>query len=185
MHHAVYRVLYPFFDRKFINDSYSCRLWKGTHRAMNVFRGYAYRVSENHTKTLWVLKCDIKKLFANIYMNEFDQFAKHRLKTRYYIRYSDDFVILSTDREWLVSLLPRIRDFLHENLKLELHPNKVSVSTLASGVDFLGWVHFPDHRILRTSTKRRMLKAVRANPPEETLASYRGMLRHGNAYTLS
>ena len=236
VHHAVYRVLYPFFDRKFINDSYSCRLGKGTHRAMNAFRQYAYRASENHAKTLWILKCDIKKFFAsidqqllldilkqylsdertikllqniiesfrstalgkglplgnltsqllvNICMNEFDQFAKHRLKARYYIRYSDDFVILSTDREWLISLLPRIRDFLHENLKLELHPNKVSVSTLASGVDFLGWVHFPDHRILRTSTKRRMLKAVSGSPNEATLMSYRGMLKHGNAHKLS
>jgi len=236
VHHAIYRVLYPFFDRKFINDSYSCRLGKGTHRAMNVFRRYAYQASKNHTKTLWVLKCDIRKFFAsidqfillgilrrhlsdehtitllqnviesfhsaalgkglplgnltsqllvNIYMNEFDQFAKHKLKVRYYIRYSDDFVILSTSREWLASLLPRIRDFLLENLKLELHPNKVSISTFASGVDFLGWVHFPDHRVLRTSTKRRMLKALVGNPKEETLASYRGMLSHGNAYKLS
>src|SRR3989344_3954373 len=145
LHHALYRKLYPFFDRTFISDSYSCRLRKGTHRAMARFDSFAYKASKNHTKTLWVLKCDIKKFFAsidqkilldivgqyisdkdilwllsqiiksfhsthvgvglplgnltsqlfvNIYMNEFDQFMKHKLKAKYYIRYADDFVIL-------------------------------------------------------------------------------------------
>ena len=84
-----------------------------------------------------------------------------------------------------MSLLSRIRDFLRENLKLELHPNKVSITTLASSVDFLGWVHFPNHRVLRTSTKRRMLKVLEGNPKEETVMSYRGMLKHGNAHKLS
>jgi hypothetical protein len=124
------------------------------------------------------------QLFVNIYMNEFDQFVKHKLKTKQYIRYADDFVFLSTDYKLLVSLLPHIQDFLRENLKLELHPNKVSISTLAPGIDFLGWVHFPDHRVLRTSTKRRMLKAMKGNQNEETISSYRGMLSHGNAHKL-
>ena len=236
VHHALYRSLYPFFDRTLIADSYSCRLGKGTHRAMNRFRTFAQQVSQNDTRTCWVLKCDIRKFFAsidhrvllailrrhlpdartlsllqnviesfhstapgkglplgnltsqllvNIYMNEFDQFMKHKLKARRYIRYADDFVILSSDRVWLVSLLPCIRDFLYEELKLKLHPNKVSFSTLASGVDFLGWVHFSDHRVLRTSTKRRMLKALVENPTEGRVASYRGMLSHGNAHELS
>ncbi len=236
VHHAIYRVLYPFFDRRFINDSYSCRIEKGAHRAMNTFRRYAHRASENHEKTLWVLKCDIRKFFAsidqdillailrkhlsdsstvnllrnvidsfhstavgkglplgnltsqllvNIYMNEFDQFAKHTLKVRHYIRYSDDFVILSKDKEWLIKTLPYMVVFLRDRLKLEMHPNKVSISTFGSGVDFLGWGHFVDHRVLRTSTKRRMLKALRGNPSEATIMSYRGMLSHGNAYKLS
>ncbi|MHB8660881.1 MAG: reverse transcriptase domain-containing protein [Minisyncoccota bacterium] len=236
LHHAIYRVLYPHFNRTFINDSYSCRLNKGTHRAMAALRRYAYQASKNHTKTLWVLKCDIRKFFAsvdhkillavlrrhlsdertlallenviesfhstapgkglplgnltsqllvNVYMNEFDQFAKHRLKARHYVRYADDFVVLSTDRAWIESLLLRIRAFLHDHLKLDLHPSKVSITTFASGIDFLGWVHFPDHRVLRTSTKRRMLKALQGNPEEATRASYRGLLSHGNAYTLA
>ena len=66
LHHAVYRILYPFFDKTFIADSYSCRLSKGTHKALNRFREFAYQVSKNNTKTVWVLKCDIKKFFANI-----------------------------------------------------------------------------------------------------------------------
>ena len=66
VHHAIYRQLYPFFDHTFIADSYSCRKGKGTHRAMNRFRQFAYKVSKNHTRTAWVLKCDIKKFFASI-----------------------------------------------------------------------------------------------------------------------
>ena len=66
LHHALYRQLYPFFDRTFIYESYSCRLGKGMHKAMNQFRRFAYQVSKNHTRTCWVLKCDIRKFFASI-----------------------------------------------------------------------------------------------------------------------
>lgn len=59
VHHAIYRTLSPFFDQKFIFDSYSCRPDKGMHRAINRFRGMARKVSKNHTRTCWVLKCDI------------------------------------------------------------------------------------------------------------------------------
>ncbi len=233
LHHALYRQLYPFFDRTFISDSYSCRKEKGTHRAMNTFRRYAYKESKNDTRTCWVLKCDIRKFFAsidqqillriiekyipdsricalvanivgsfsstekgkglplgnltsqllvNIYMNEFDQFVKHTLKAKHYIRYADDFVFMSADRDWLVSLLPQIRAFLKTRLHLELHPDKVSFSTIASGIDFLGWAHFPDHCVLRTATKRRMLRRIEeTNREKNTINSYLGMLSHGNA----
>lgn len=234
VHHAIYRCLYPFFDKKFIFDSYSCRIGKGTHKAMNRFREFGYKVSKNNTKTCWVLKCDIRKFFAsvdhgvlldilrgyifypkilwllsevigsfsfspgiglplgnltsqllvNIYMNEFDQFVKHRLKAKLYIRYADDFVLLSDSRAELKERIPVIRDVLMNRLKLDLHPNKVFVKTLASGVDFLGWVHFPDHRVPRTTTKRRMARKMSNNPSSETVASYLGLLKHGNTNKL-
>ena len=66
LHHAIYRILYPFFDRKFIADSYSCRVGKGTHRAMDRFKEFSYKASKNHSRTAWVLKCDIRKFFASI-----------------------------------------------------------------------------------------------------------------------
>jgi len=236
LHHALYRKLYPFFDRTFISDSYSCRLEKGTHRAMNRFRSFAHKVSKNNTRTVWVLKCDIRKFFAsvdqtvlmnilrsyipdqnilwligrvigsfsstalgkglplgnltsqllvNVYMNEFDQFMKHTLKAKYYIRYADDFVIFSRDRAYLTKTLSYMIVFLSDRLKLGMHPNKVSIATLASGVDFLGWVHFPDHHVVRTSTKRRMLRALLGYPEDAKIMSYQGMLSHGNAYKLS
>ncbi|MDP2364067.1 MAG: reverse transcriptase domain-containing protein, partial [Ignavibacteria bacterium] len=66
IHHAIYRILYPFFDRIFITDSYSCRIEKGTHKALKRFISFNYTVSYNNTKTCWVLKCDIKKFFASV-----------------------------------------------------------------------------------------------------------------------
>src|SRR5579885_2452864 len=66
LHHAIYRMLYPYFDTLFIYDSYSCRKWKGTHKAMKRFEILAARASFSHTKTLWILKCDVRKFFANI-----------------------------------------------------------------------------------------------------------------------
>ncbi|OGY89011.1 MAG: hypothetical protein A2927_00595 [Candidatus Komeilibacteria bacterium RIFCSPLOWO2_01_FULL_45_10] len=232
VHHAIYRILYPFFDKIFIFDSYSCRLNKGTHKALDRFKYFANKVSKNNTKTCWILKGDIKKFFANIdhqiltdileehipeksilwlleriissfstsgktntglplgnltsqllvniYMNRFDQFVKHRLKVRYYIRYADDFVVMSDNKQELENLLPKIQIFLKEKLKLELHPDKILIRTLAAGVDFLGWVNFPDHRVLRTTTKRRMLKRVVNNPKRETVDSYLGLIKWGN-----
>ena len=66
VHHAIYRILYPYFDSKFIYDSYSCRIDKGTHRAINRFRNMARKVSRNNTKSAWVLKGDIQKFFTTI-----------------------------------------------------------------------------------------------------------------------
>ncbi|MDD5084077.1 MAG: reverse transcriptase domain-containing protein [Candidatus Moranbacteria bacterium] len=66
VHHALYRVLYPFFDKKFIADSYSCRNERGTHKSNSRFQEFARQVSCNNTKTCFVLKCDIKKFFASI-----------------------------------------------------------------------------------------------------------------------
>lgn len=227
LHHAIYRILYPFFDKKFIADSFSCQKNKGMHKAIDRFRKFGYIVSENNTRTCHILKCDIRKffasvdqnilinilkeniqdkdiisllqeiifsfekglplgnltsqLFANIFLNEFDQFVKHKLKAKYYIRYADDFVTFSQDKKYLESLIPQMQNFLQSRLKLDMHPDKVFIKTLASGMDFLGWVHFFDHRVLRTATKKRMFRKLRNNPGRETLNSYLGLLKHGNS----
>lgn len=124
------------------------------------------------------------QLLVNIYMNEFDQFVKHGLKEKYYIRYADDFVFFFQHKNHLENLIPRIAEFLENRLKLTLHPNKVFIKTIYSGLDFLGWVNFPKHRVLRTSTKRKMLRNLKDEPAKGTKSSYLGMLSHGNAYKL-
>ncbi len=235
LHHLIYQELYLFFDTKFIHDSYSCRVNKGTHKAVNRFRDFSRIVSKNSTKTCYVLKCDIRKFFANIdhkilkkilakhiqdkdvlwllgqlidsfsarqglaglplgnltsqllvniYMNEFDQYVKRELKVKYYIRYADDFVLFSKNKDEPLFSLSYMRGYLKEKLKLEMHPDKVYIKTLASGVDFLGWVNFPHHRVLRTTTKNRMLRNLAQNPKEESVQSYLGMLSHGDEYKL-
>jgi hypothetical protein len=124
------------------------------------------------------------QLLVNIYMNEFDQFVKHTLGVRHYIRYADDFVILSRDKVWLENTLLITGNFLKAYLHLNLHPNKITIKTYSSGIDFLGWVHFSDHRVLRTATKRRMFKKLENNRSLETVMSYIGLLGHGNTYML-
>lgn len=124
------------------------------------------------------------QLLVNIYMNEFDQLIKRNLKIRNYIRYADDFVILSNDKDYLQKLIPMISFFL-ENLKLSLHPLKLFIKTYSSGIDFLGWVHLPHTRVLRTTTKKRMFKQMKASMTKDTLVSYKGLLRHGNATNIS
>lgn len=66
IHHAVYRILYPLFDKSFIYDSYSCRNNKGTHKAIERLEKFARKVSKNYTRQCFCLKCDIKKFFASI-----------------------------------------------------------------------------------------------------------------------
>lgn len=125
------------------------------------------------------------QLFANVYLNQFDQWIKRDLKVRHYLRYADDFVLLHPSRDALTALIPHISSMLEDRLHLTLHPRKVTITSLASGVDFLGWVHFPHHRVLRTTTKRRMLARLVDDSSEPVLASYLGLLSHGNAYGLS
>jgi len=125
------------------------------------------------------------QLFINIYMNEFDQFVKRIMKVGKYIRYADDFIIFDRDKDCLLELIPKIADFLEESLGLTLHPSKIDLKTFTSGMDFLGWVHFPTHRVLRTSTKRRMFRRIKEKEGSKaTIASYLGLLSHGNGYKL-
>lgn len=66
LHHAIYRVLYPLYDRTFIFDSYSCRDGKGTHKAFERIVSVARKVSKNYTCTCWALKFDIRKFFDSV-----------------------------------------------------------------------------------------------------------------------
>ena len=98
------------------------------------------------------------QIFANVYMNELDQYIKQGLKIKHYARYTDDFVIVSEDLKYLQDVLGLVRVFLRENLALELHPKKVTIQKYNQGVDFLGYISFPHYRLVRVKTKRRISK---------------------------
>ncbi|MEJ0053394.1 MAG: RNA-directed DNA polymerase [bacterium] len=137
------------------------------------------------------------QLFANVYMNELDQFIKHGLRVKHYMRYTDDFVIVSGDRSYLESLIPEIGTFLEERLHLSLHPDKVFIRTYRQGIDFLGYVVLPGHIALRRKTKQRIIRKLRkraaefrtGNTSETTVLSsfnsYLGVLSHADAYRLT
>lgn len=120
------------------------------------------------------------QLFANIYLNPLDQFVKHELKEKYYLRYCDDFVILSKDRKHLIKRIFKIEKFLSKKLKLNLHPDKIILTKLKQGIDFLGYVVLPHSIVLRTKTKKRMLNMIN----ESNKDSYLGLLKHCDSYKL-
>ncbi len=243
LHHAVFKILYPIFDREFIHDSYSCRIIKGTHRAVNRLEKFTRKLSKNNTKNIFALKCDIRKffgsvdqdillklikkkiqdnnntvwliekiiksfpfgiplgnvtsqLFANIYLNELDQFIKHKLKVRYYLRYCDDFVILGENKEDLIRLIRSINNFLQEKLNLSLHSDKIIIRKHHQGIDFLGYVVLPHYRVLRTKTKTRIFKKIKKKHQDlqnnfiteesfnQSLQSYFGILKYCKSYKL-
>ena len=120
------------------------------------------------------------QLFANIYLNVLDKFIKHQLSIQHYVRYCDDFVILGKTRIELENLTPKIQDFLDTNLKLRLHDNKISIRKPKQGIDFLGYVILRNCKVLRTKTRKRVVKKVNS----ENLSSYLGILKHCNGRQL-
>ena len=135
--------------------------------------------------------------FINVYMNDLDQFIKQELCLKHYVRYADDFVIVANDRTELEKLIAPIEQFLQEKLRLELHPDKIQLVKYRKGVDFLGYVQFPHHRLMRRESKQRMLRKLRHAEMyyqrgeldearmHATLQSYLGVLSHADAHRLS
>ena len=128
------------------------------------------------------------QLFSNIYLNEFDQYVKRTLRCRHYGRYVDDFYVVDSSREHLLSLVSPMRDFLWQRLSLTLHPRKMYLQEQRKGAHFLG--SFVRSR--RRSPSHRTRRAIRenltctltyeANPyqVEAVRNSYKGYMTHFN-----
>ena len=107
------------------------------------------------------------QFFANVYLNELDFFVKHKLKTKYYIRYVDDFVILHKSEEQLEQWKTEIERFLREKLKLELHPQKSKIIFLSRGIDFVGFRNFYYFKLLRNRNLINMLIKIKQYKKQE------------------
>lgn len=249
VHHLLYKYLYSIFDKTFIYDSYSCRLGKGTHRAVKRLEKFTRKVSKNYTRSCWALKLDIKKffasvdhnillsllekriqdkdilkllenvitsynsedkidsgiplgnltsqIFANIYLNELDQFVKQKLKIKHYIRYADDFIILDSNKDSTALYIDISGKFLREELNLELHPQKIVIRNLKWGIDFLGYIVLPHYILPRTKTNQRVFIKVKKRLKQyeiekishlslnQTVQSYLGYFKHASSYKLT
>jgi retron-type reverse transcriptase len=136
------------------------------------------------------------QLFANIYLNELDQFVKRVLRERWYGRYMDDFFVISGDKKHLEKIKNKINTFLENKLKLTLHPKKSFIQNVKYGVCFVGYRIFFDHVLVRGSTLRRFQKKYRKKLKkvlgglleekklEACKQSFRGHLKHANTYWL-
>jgi len=240
LHHALYRVLYPAWDKTFIFDSYSCRNNKGTHKAFQRLIQFARQVSHNYTQPCFALKLDIKRffdsidheilmdllkqriedeqllgllqniidsfkhslgkgmplgnltsqLFANVYLDPLDKFAKYHLKAKYYLRYADDFIFLADNPQELMGYLVEVNQFLETWLKLKLHPDKIILRKLKWGIDYVGYVVLLRYNLPRKKTVQRIFKTMvylKGHYPEQiplVLPSYVGYLRYADTHNL-
>ena len=134
-------------------------------------------------------------MFANIYLNEVDQYIKHELKIKYYFRYMDDSVILVKSREQAKETLKNIKIFLKENLKLELN-KKTQIFKNKQGVNFCGY-KINEYRLkIRDKGKRKLKVKVKilkekikqgkitSKEAKKYLAGHMGYIKIANTYNL-
>lgn len=130
------------------------------------------------------------QLFSNVYLNVFDQFMKRVLKCRYYGRYVDDAIIVSADKEWLLSLVPEIQKFMKEELGLDLHMGKLKISEVHHGIEFLGAYIKPWRIYVSRRTVERVIRKVAyldfSKPIKilRSVNSYLGIFQHTSSYRI-
>lgn len=136
------------------------------------------------------------QLFANVYLNILDQYVKHSLKVKFYFRYCDDFVFFDEKKEVLEKVFSVLSEFLAKELILTIHPQKVVLQKINYGIDFLGYVVLPHYRVLRTKTKKRIIRKIHQKRKavfrgalveemfQQALQSYLGMLKHCHGHKI-
>ncbi len=251
VHHALCNLSTPYFEKKFIPDSYANRVGKGTHRALDRCQQFSRRYK-------YYLQCDIVQFFpsidhelmclelakalpdkslfwlvdlilesgsnvlseeyemvyftgddpstgsgqgllaanrprglpignltsqwwGNLYLNTIDQFVKRELQCKAYLRYVDDFILFANDkkvlREWRAKLIKRL-----ERYRLILHDERVLSRPVTDGIRFLGFVIFPEHRLLKRNKgiayQRKLKKLCQNSSQEKIEASLQGWINH-------
>ncbi|MDF3936699.1 RNA-directed DNA polymerase [Pseudomonas citronellolis] len=122
------------------------------------------------------------QFFANVYLNDLDQFVKHQLRARYYVRYVDDFLLLHESPQQLNEWREAIEDFL-PSLGARLNPSKTILQPVDRGIDFVGHVIKPWRRTTRKRTVKEALRRVGAAPEDDLLEvanSYFGLFRQAS-----
>jgi retron-type reverse transcriptase len=258
VHHLLYNRIAPRFYRSFISDTCACIPGRGTLYAAQRLESKIRSASQNWSRPLWYLKCDLanffvaidkqvlwrqigarvtepwwlwlagvilfhdprqdfelrgdrwlidqvpphkrlasqpehlglpignlsSQFFANIYLDALDQYAKHQLHARHYVRYVDDFVLLHESPQWLNGALASIDAFLPATLGARLNPTKTILQPVARGVDFVGHVIKPWHTRTRRRTVGQAISRLGAMAPEDVFAaanSYLGLLRQSDS----
>lgn len=134
------------------------------------------------------------QFFANLYLNELDQFIKRKLKCEKYLRYVDDFILLHPDPLILKSWMKEIKKFTRSELGLEVSDRKIRMQQAAKGIDFLGYFTKPDYVLARKAVvarfKRKINRGLAEKIPEgdkgfqSMVSSYFGHFRHADCRSL-
>lgn len=102
----------------------------------------------------------LSQYFANLFLAYFDHWLKEEKRVKYYWRYADDIVILAPNKEFLHNLLHEIRAYLRDNLKLAVKRNYQVFPVDSRGIDFLGYVFYHSHTLLRKAIKQKLCRRV-------------------------
>ena len=130
------------------------------------------------------------QLYSNVYLNPFDQFVKRDILCEYYGRYVDDSAMIDACREWLLAQVPKVREFLADELGLQLHMGKLHVREVSQGIEFLGAFVKPYRDYISNKTLERITRNIRAmdlrdvNHVEASVNSYLGVLSHSSSYNV-
>ena len=130
------------------------------------------------------------QLYSNVYLNVFDQYVKRGLACRHYGRYVDDSVMIDPDKEWLLAQVPKVREFLLDELGLELHQGKIHIQEVHKGVEFLGTFVKPYREYVSNRTLDRMQKKLQQvdlrnrEAALRSVNSYLGIMSHTASYNL-
>ena len=130
------------------------------------------------------------QLFSNVYMNPFDQWVKRIILCHYYGRYVDDSTMVDACREWLLEQVPKVREFLADELGLQLHMGKLHVREVSQGVEFLGAFVKPYRDYISNKTLARIEQNVKTidlrdiGHAEASINSYLGVLSHSASYNI-
>ena len=239
--HALVSAITPIWEKRFIFDTYACRVGKGTHIAADRAQGYIRKTARENEK-VYIFKGDVKsyfasishgklkqllrrriadndaiwlleqiidsasnpgipignltsQLFANIYLHELDKYVKHELKELMYLRYMDDFIIVSRNKERLKGSARKVQEFLGRELSLQLN-GRTQLFPVAikggRGLDFLGYRMWVDRRLLRKRSVRKMRSKIKKcrtgllHPEKltESLISWTGHAGHADTVSL-
>ncbi len=135
------------------------------------------------------------QLFANLYLNELDQYAKHDMQLQHYIRYMDDVVVLHHDKDELHRILEEIELFLNYDLKLQIN-NKTAIRPISTGIEFVGYRVWTTHQKLKKKSVKKMKRRLKyiqksysrgevgLDEARLTIMSYLGFMQHANCYRL-
>jgi RNA-directed DNA polymerase len=126
------------------------------------------------------------QFFANVYLNELDQYAKHSLKTKHYARYVDDIVVVGKNGPELHEKYAKMSTFVEEILGIKFHPNKKEINKIEHGVNFVGYIVKPRCMYVRRSTINNAYENIELRKDfcslRSTVNSYLGLMTHANAH---
>ncbi len=128
------------------------------------------------------------QFFANVYLHELDNFIKHHLKAKYYVRYVDDFILIHDNKKILDYYQQKISAFVRQHLHLRIHPDKVFIRPISCGIDFVGYVVRPSYVLIRRRTigewRRRLELVTTITKRRQIYYAYQAHARWANSYKL-